>query len=264
MPNPSIYCTELDQITFTSSGGDDAAHPAVNLNTGFVDYYWKSANATNGQYLKLAAAQVGIGVANKNYMIIEGHNIDDIEVAGGRVRVQKSATSDFALPTDLFDSDIDLNVFPQVLTFTSTNRTYYRILYDNCASHIPQIGRIFIGQSLDFSFPYDNPSKPTNRETETAMTKALDGRIRTSQNYDGRRTWDISFAGAKGGIDDTTRANWMKFFQVVSGRYRPFYFLDVDGLLYFVHLAFDVDPNAMFRHNINDLPNIKFMSQIPG
>jgi hypothetical protein len=263
MANPSIYCTELDQIIFTSSAGDDAAHPVANLNTYFVDYYWKSAASTNGQTLKLEAPSLGIGVGNKNYMIIEGSNIDAIEAGGGRVRVQSSSSSGFSSPTDLYDSDITAT-FPQVLSFSSTSRIYFRILYDNCASIVPQVGRIFLGLSLDFTYPYDNPSKPTNRSFSTSVMTALDGRLRTSQSYTGRRRWEISFSGQKVGIDDTMRTNWMKFFKVVRGRLLPWYFLDTDGLLYFVHLDTDIDPNAIFRHNINDLPGLIFVSQTVG
>jgi len=260
MANPSMYCTELDAIVFTTSGGDDASYPVTNLNTYIVEKYWKSANNTNGQSLVLDAAVVGLGSANKNYIIIEAHNFDSIEGGGGRVRIQHANNSGFTSATTLYDSQV-AQPLAQVLSFNSTSQRYFRVLFDNCASLVPQIGRIFLGLALDIPFPYDNPSKPGNRGYSTAISTSLNGLQRGSQAYGGRKRWDLAWSGQKGGLSAATRTSWISFFKVVRGRLLPFYFLDTDQTLHFVRLGIDVDPNQIFRNNVNDFPGIILESQ---
>jgi hypothetical protein len=239
-------------MSFTASSGSDASYPIENLSNYFPDQIWKSANATNGQTLVIHATSLGLGVASKNYIIVAGGNTSAIIAVPGRIRIQHAADSGFSSPTTVFDSDATGDL-PYVVEFTTTTHAYFRVLYDNCGALVPYIGLIFLGQSLPFDYPYDNPNKPANLGYETSMMKALDGRLRTSQAYKGRPRWEVNFKGEKGGISDNFMTSFRAFFKLVRGRLVPFYWLDYDGTLYLVHLDMDVDPTSIYRKNVNDL-----------
>lgn len=248
MSNVRFITTKLDVITFSSSGGDDASYPAVNLNTGYHDDLWKSANSTSNQFI---AMDMGADVRKRTGIVLHNHNLNGIAPTG--IKLQGAANSGFS--SGVVDAVYPLEPVtdPYFLDFGGAAvKQYWRLLFLGTLGAVPQIGQVFVDEALDLGTTYSLPNDPGNDEFQVSRSIALDGRIRTSSPFGGRKTFKFSFRDGNA-LSETVRVNWQKLFALAGGSLRPVYFIDADDAIYLVHLDFDRDTLFRFRYNMYPL-----------
>jgi hypothetical protein len=260
MANPIFYGCDVSFLTYSMSQTENGAFPLSNLQALMPDrYLWKSSNSTNGQQLVAYATTISGGSANRNFVVVDGHNFSSIVSAGGRVQIQYAADSGFTVAlTTVFDTSTDGVGNPQVISFVSTTRTYVRILFTTLGGVVPQVGNFWVGTYLDFGAPYNNPFTPGNRQFKSSEGEALDGRMRTSQAFAGRKYWKMDFSN----MSDAVRSAFAVHFNTTRGKLYPFYFQDTDGTIYYVKFDIDLDPSQVQRFNVNDIKQITFKTQL--
>jgi len=230
MATAKIYHTLLSDYSITMSETEDSSFPLSNLKTYFEDDLWKSSNNSNGQ-----ALTIDFGAAKAcDSLVLAEENIRDMS-GGGDVVLQADTSAGFGSPTTVLANlvggeDVDDGT-RRVFEFSSLSRRYWRILFINTDATIPQIGQIYLDTRLDFENAYDWPYRKGSPQFETFVSPAVDGRIRTSQQYAGRLSQSFTFSLQ----NNTVRTNYLAFVERVRGRLRPFYFRDhEDGFGFFV------------------------------
>lgn len=259
---PILLATDLDNISFTSSVGDNSVYPASNLNNYLLASIWKSATSGASQYLWWDYGSSDI--RQRTTLAITRHNFAGI-MSSGNIKLQYDDNSGFSSPGTAVNgvgtsSDIVLSVFGGSLSYR-----YWRLLFDGSLTTAPQLGNVFVDVPWYMPYPSDLPIIQGNRGFTTVERVTLSGILRRSQTYAGRKRWRFSWRGEQGGLDDTTRAEFQIFFNFVRGKLKPFYFVDMDGTsVYYVYFDFDVDPNELFRYNINNFPEVTLIAQEVG
>jgi hypothetical protein len=245
MSNPRFGYTNLS-ARVVSVSHEDPDHTVENLSSYFARDFWQCLDPNPGR------VDFDFGAArNRNYIMIENHNLSEL---GGDYVPKLQAADDAAFTTGVVTVIADLSVVtddPYFATFSDVSKRYWRLIHDSGiqATAAMKIGNIFVDDLLDFGYPYDFPCNAKNTKFLTSEQESLDGTIRTSQPFIGRFTWLISFS--KPGLSNARIARFQTFFSTVRGKLRPFYFIDVDDLIFFVMLDVDVDPVQLFRSNLN-------------
>jgi hypothetical protein len=247
MANPKIYCTDLTNQVFTSSVGDDASYPASNLNDYFTTPYWKSANNNASQYLWVDMANT---TRTRTAIVIENHNLQGIMATGG-MKIQAADNSGFSSGLIDVDAAFSPNADPYVKEFSSgSNKRYWRILFNGTLNSIPYIGNVFLDLFLDFGFSYDSPFKANNPKQEAVTERAaLDGTIRTSRAYASRKFFEFKFSL----LNNTFKTNFLDFINTVDNNFRPFYFVDKDGSVYYVKCDNPYNPVESLKAGLNNV-----------
>lgn len=249
MANPYFLGCDLSIPTYTWSAGVNASYPVSNLATYFVADVSKSNATTDAQYIT-----IDLGVATScNTIAISGQNFTSTGIGEGQVELQTN-TNDDATWTDativtLLDYASDDH---SVVTFDATTKRYWRILFSkgSALSAAPQFGNIFLGTRTTFESTYEWDFAKSNKEYQTSETQSLNGDIRTSQSFAGRKRWDLLFRLQS----NTFKTAWDTFLGIVRGRLRPFYFVDADGTtINYVHLDTDFVEIKQIRYNQNNL-----------
>jgi len=244
--NLRFISTKLEQITFTSSVGDNASYPASNLNTGFHDDIWKSADSNNAQFLTL---DFGVDVRDRTGIVLHNHNLGGI-MSSGALKLQGANNSGFSSGVIDGLAAFDPTTDPYFYNFGGTaDRQYWRILFNGALNAIPQIGQVFVDYALDLGTVPSLPYEPGVDEHIVTRTVSLDSRIRASSPYGARRTWRISLKEGNA-LSDAIRTNWQTVFAIAGGSLRPVYMIDdLDGI-YLGHFDFDKDTLQKLRYNL--------------
>lgn len=247
---------KLEQITFTSSVGDNASFPATNLNSGYHDDLWKSLNSNSSQYLTI---DTGTDIRVRTGLMIHNHNLTGI-VPAGNMQLQSASAADFSSGLVQAINPLVVSTDPFYVSFGgAVSKRYWRILFGGSLSAIPQIGQVFVDYSLDLGTVPSLPYEPGVDEHVVTRTVSLDGRIRASAPYGARRTWRISLKEGNA-ISDAVRTNWQTLFALAGGSLRPVYMIDdLDGI-YLGHFDFDKDTLQKLRYNMFPL-EISFRAQ---
>ena len=243
MANIKLYKYNPLYTTYYASGSTDASYPLTNLNSFYSADYWKSANSTNGQYLRMLDT-----TSSKTFCIIDNSNIQAIVTAGGRVYLASSNDPAFGSGiTTIKRWETAYDTFSRVTTFTSNSHQYFRIYYEVLASIVPYVGNFWVGIELDLGVPYAYPFQSGLKQYQTSEAIALNGCIRSSQAYSGgRKYWKLPLKT----LSTTIQGYFNTFFDAVRGKGCPFYFLDTDGTtLDFV--SFDMDENPLLTAQVN-------------
>lgn len=257
MANAIFAYQDLSLYTLSATS-TDSSFPLTNIQTYFADQVWKSASTAANQTLVIDFG----AVKTCDFLVLDGFasgNADSVVLEADTVSNFASAVT--VIAAGIIDPSLT-PTSPAYFSFSSTSKRYWRLRYVLSAGSlaaVPYVGNLYLGAKMDFGYAYSFPYKNTNRSYETVEKKALDGRIRTSQPYAGRKTWEFDITT----LPDATKVLFQTFFQTVRGKMRPFYFVDFDGVtVTLVHLDTDVDPSQTIRYNINDIKKIVLKSQL--
>ena len=251
MANVKIYACDTSFITYTMSATENISYPLANLNAYMPDItYWKSSSSANAQSLKIDAPVVAGNTAGKTFVAVDGHNFAAIVSAGGQVKIQYAADSGFTTSVvTVFDTATDTVNNSLVVEFASTTRRYFRIYYVTTGGVTPQVGLFWLGNIMDFGYPYNFNSKTGNSEYVTDEEAAIDGRLRSSQIFKGRKKWEIDYVL----LPTTTKDTFRLTFDTARGKLYPVYYCDPSSVLYFVKFCDDYIPPEEFRNNVNNI-----------
>ena len=243
MANIKLYKFNPINTTYYASGSTDASYPLTNLNSFYSSDYWKSANSTNGQYLRMLDTTSG-----KTFCVIDNSNIQAIVTAGGRVILASSNDPAFGSGiTTIKRWESGYDAFSRITTFASNSHQYFRIYYEVLASIVPYVGNFWIGIELDLGVPYAYSFKAGAKGYSTTERIALNGYLRGSQSVSGGRSfWKLPLKT----LSTTIQGYFTTFFNSVQGKGIPFYFLDTDGTTLSL-VTFDMDENPLDLTQVN-------------
>ena len=247
MASPYFLGVDLTVPTYTWSAGVNSSFPVSNLATYFEADLSKSNATTADQYITI---DFGSAVACDT-LIAVGHNLGSI--SADTVLLEADDNSGFTTPETIVASiTVATATTPIKETFASKTYRYWRIKFDAAGPLLtaPQFGNIFLGTRLTFDTTYEWDFSKAVPEYSTAETVSLNGDIRMSQSYAGRKKWDLLFRLQS----NTFATSWDTFIGTVRGKLRPFYFVDVDGTsINYVHLDSDYTDLKRFRYNQNNI-----------
>ena len=233
MANPKILPMDISWITsLSASAGSGPSYPITNLQDYEPDTYWGSNALTNPQHLWFDLA----GSRALNCAVLGYYDFYD---DAGLV-VSMSGSTNNSTWTLLSNNITSTNGSGfTVLPFTAANYRYIKINMVGLHSAQPFMGLFFVGYAVDFTTPYELSSKTDNSQYETSESITLDGRIRTSQVYDGRYVDELTFKLQ----DATWEGLWNStVMPITRGKLRPFFFIDADGTARYMHFVEDYIP----------------------
>jgi hypothetical protein len=252
MSNPVFYAADMSAAAFTMSLAEDASYPLSNLHTNIPTLLWKSSAATNVQTLK-----IDLGVAKAcDFLAIGTHNW-----AGMTTVNLQYDTADNPAFTSLVDLIPTANGFtanfPQLITFTSATKRYWRVLFTNCNSVVPQAGLVLLGAKLTFPHTYDWDFNLGDKQYNTTKATDINGVIRTARSGGGRGVHKFKLSLT----DDTFRTDWQALCEKTFGSANPFVWTDDVAVKRISHFAEDYLPISKHRYNITDLLAISLIDQ---
>ena len=254
MSNPLFIAQDWAAVTFTASHSADASYPLTNLKTGFARDVWKSSSLAANQWLKI---DLGSALTIDRF-VIEGMSADTFTV-----QYDTNDDSSFANPVTHIGITPSTDGDPYVADQFSGQgaKRYWRLLWSGTPSTYPSIGQIMMCIGFSPSYPYDFGYRTKNREFESAVRSiALDGSIRTAIEYNGREVLEMTFTL----ISDADRAKFVTFFNTVRGPWLPFYFIDIDDAVYYVHLDERYNPLQTDNYQLNTLQRLVMRKQLVG
>jgi hypothetical protein len=242
---------DLSKYSLSSSEAPVTGHELANLKTYMGSDTWKTAStASQSLNIDFGAAVECDSVAFQNSNLHTGNTPTELQYSSDN-STWFTATSVIGSPSPPGS--------PIFVDFGAQTKRYWRILMTPNANP-PELGALFVGKRLDIGIPYDFLANRNNPRFQTSEQTALDGTIRTSQNYPGRGVWSVSFK--QPGVSDTVKAAFIAHFTKVGGKLRPFYFIDVDDKIYYVLFDYDQDTSQDFRYNLNLIDKITFKEQL--
>jgi hypothetical protein len=256
MANPYFLGCDLSIPAYTWSAGVNTSYPVANLKTYFVTDVSKANAKTQDQYLLV---DLGSALATDT-VVIDGHNFGAVGADEG-LKWQYNTNDDTVWDDAVTAVSFDNNSLAQSKTYSAVTKRYWRLLFDSSAALTvePSIGNIFVGTRLQFEKTYEWDYARANKEFATSETQSLNGDIRMSQTFIGRKKWNLSFKL----LTDAFKVLYDAFVDVVRGKLRPFYFIDADGSVNYVHFENDYNEMKSFRYNLNDV-QIQLKSQRVG
>jgi hypothetical protein len=250
MAVPKFLGMDLSTMSnITWSAGVNSSYPVSNLQTYFAADITKSNATTDAQTLTFQLS----ATLTANAVVISGQNFASLGASSVKLQFFDSTWQD-AVTFTISDNNT------QWKTFSSQTSDQWRILFTkgSALSTPPQIGNFFLGTSLDFDYSYDWDFAKANKQYSTSVVTSLDGRIRASQAYQGRKMYDLKFRL----LSDSNRTSWLTFVNTVRGPLYPFYFIDVDGTtIDYIHFVDELQNMTGYRYNQNNV-NIKLQSQL--
>jgi hypothetical protein len=165
--------------------------------------------------------------------------------------------------TSILTNSVDSANDPGINSFPVISKRFWRIgfnhISDPTLKQVPYISNLFLGKSLSFTTPYNFGFKRDNLQYQTFVKTMLDGRLRTSQLYEGRYVWDLKFVAQ----DNAFKNSFQTFIQTVNGKEHPFYFVDTDGTtIRYMHLTDDYNPITVKRFGINNIDKLTMREQL--
>ncbi len=233
----------------------NTSFPVTNLQTYIVSDVSKSNSTGSDQYFQI---DLGSAIACDT-IVIDGHNFATVD-PDTNIKLQYN-TNDDTTWTDAEDAVVIMSTLAYTnntvsKTFSTQTKRYWRILFSSTAAVPIQIGNIFLGTRLAFDSTYEWDFARGNKEYETQESTSLNGLVRMSQVFAGRKRWDLQFRLQS----NTFKSSFDTFIDTVRGKLRPFYFVDVDSAIYYVHLDTDYNDVRGYRYNMNNL-QIQLKSQ---
>ena len=248
MASPYFLGCDLSLATYTWSAGANASYPVTNLATYFASDVSKSNATTSDQYIT-----IDLGSATAcNTIVVDGHNFATVN-PDTNITLQYNTNDDtnwadaVSAVTLMANGAYSNDAF--VKTFTVQTKRYWRILFTSTCAVAPQIGNLFLGTRLQFESTYEWDFARNNLAFETVETTSISGALRMSQSFTGRKRFELTFRLQS----DTFKSSLDTFSGTVRGKLRPFYFIDTDATLYYVHLDTDYLAPKGYRYNQNNL-----------
>jgi hypothetical protein len=249
MSLPKILNIDLSSITFDSSANEDDNYPLTNLMDYNSNSRWRSVSvAPQVLYMTFSTDTLC------DTIVLENHNL---YTAGTSVILQTADDASFT--TNVQDIVTFSPTSNDVLwtDFTAVSKRYWRIYYPYTLNYLPYIGNIFIGKRFEFPYTQTWSYKADNREFVTKESIGLDGVIRTSQMYDGRTRYELSWKYVR----DDVKTDWIKFIKSIRGKFLPFYFRDHIDEVNYMLLDSDYTPMMAEKYNLNDLQTLVMKKQ---
>jgi hypothetical protein len=256
MANPIILYSDPTPLAYghvlgVSTASDNPSYPLTNLNDVEPSTQWKSATACNGSvthYLTIdtysTSAKTGIVIDNSNIVLMSSVVLlcgDDVNFSVGYTNL--GSLTNAAIGKSNGDAIH--------LSFPSTTKRWFGISFADDDGIYPEVGNIMIANELEFSTPYDFGYKKENTSSEVYQHTSLDGTIRTTRAYAGRILYELQFSLQS----DTLRTAFQAFVNTVKGKLNPFYFVDADGTVRYMHMEdyIPVSTSHYGRHDIASL-----------
>lgn len=245
--NPYIVWNDLSTFTFTATGGTVTGYELANLNDYSPTTYWSSSVASSGpasNYLNVSFATQSI----------------DTFVVGGINNIY-SAYSNHKVPV-YYKTALGVDTLMGYLTASADNdsmvmhanapvTTHYMFLDISSNTTNVKIANIFAGQAVTFSTPYDKGAKIANTQYNTSAYTMLDGSTVTSQIYAGRQVYELVFS-----LQDTAlKTAFQAFVRGVRGALNPFFFVDFDDSIYYMHIE-DYVPLSTVHYGYHNLESL--------
>jgi hypothetical protein len=256
MSNPIFYAADMSSAVFTASLSANASYPVSNLNTNIPTLYWQSSASTNSQTLN-----IDLGSAKScNFLAIGSHNFAGMTIVN--FQIDNADNPAFPNPTTIIPVNNDFALSPYLNNSFNGNYTkrYWRLIFTNTNSIIPQCGLILLGTFLTMPYPYNMDAELNNKQFVTTTKETLSGIIRTSRQMAGRKRMEVTFTL----IDDATVTSYQTMMNAIQGSLNPFFFADHLGTLHIVHLEDDYIPAQGLRANVNDIVRMKMRHQMVG
>lgn len=250
MANPKIYYANPGAWTLTPSGGAATGYPATNLQDFLRSSWWYSNSNATSQTL---IVDMGAAMAC-NYAILEvGEDIFAAELGWTQLDIDAAEDAGFTTGVVAAYSDPPIAAATALYEFqggATVTKRYWRFTFTLSAAGYPGLAQIFIGKSLDFTFPYEFGAKNADSSFQTVVGRSLSGVKRASQAVGGTRIFDVQFRL----VSDAVAAEFRTFHDTVRGALRPFYYSPNGGTtLYYVSLSKDYTPVEMFRYGQNNI-----------
>lgn len=256
MANPKICYTRLsDYYTLTPSEGSGTGHGTDQLQDYLRTTYWQSAGQTSGQTLIIRL----VAAAACNYVLFDNNNLTE---AGATLTLWGADDAGFTTnAVKAYEGQIpqtqicDINAanYLSYITFGPYTRLYWKFIFDGTLTDEPSVGNLFLGSSLDFTFPCEYGAKLADSSFETTVGRALSGTTRASQAIGGKRLFDLRFTL----LSDAWATQYRTFHDTIRGDLRPFYFSPDAGVtFYWVRLVKGYNPVTMYRYGQNNIESL--------
>ncbi len=251
MSNPVFYAADLASVVFTMSLTENASFPLANLSTYLPLDLWKSSAATNAQTLK-----IDLGSAKAcDFLALGSYNWSGMTTVS--LQVDNADNPAFTSPVDVLPAANPFASAPVVSTFSSLTKRYWRILFTNTNSIVPQAGLLLLGSQLALTQTYDWDFNIGDKEFTTNKRASIEGTIRTVRLGGGRgkHTFKISLT------NDAFRTSWQALCAKTYGSANPFFWADHAATIRISHFEADYMPIAGHRYDITDLVPITLLDQ---
>lgn len=253
MANPKIYYANPGAWTFTASGGENASYPLTNLQDFLRSSWWYSNSDATSQTLI-----VDMGAATAcNYAILEvGESIFPAEIGWTNLDIDGAEDAGFTTGVEAVYSDAPIAAATGLYGFqggATVTKRYWRFTFTLSTAGYPGLAQVFLGKSLDFTFPYEYGAKVADSAFQSVVGRSLSGVKRASQAVGGTRVFEVKFNL----ISDAVAALFRTFHDTVRGGLRPFYFSPDGGTtLYYVSLTKDYNPVTLYRYGQNNIETL--------
>jgi hypothetical protein len=259
MANPIFVYQDLTGVLITASSGEATGYPRSNLLTYFAADTWVSGDTADAQTLNMTLTSAIAGIDS---LCLEYTNF--ISCGCSSITLEAADNSGFTVGKVSGIVDVkSASAGQYYFTFTPQTKQYWRLLFTKGSTLLaaPSCGNMFLGNRLDFGTPYNYEFENTNLSFNTVEKVALDGSLRMAQSYGGRQTFLLKFTEGNA-LTDAVKTEFQTFFGTVDGKLRPFYFIDTDSSIHYVHLDLDKDPTLVKRYNLNEVRQIPLKSQL--
>lgn len=262
MANPIFIAQNLSNYTLTATS-TNSSYPLTNLQDYVESTQWKSNSLANTQVLK-----IDFGAAVECDCIVLGnHNFASIVTTINENLNLDYSDNDSAWTNCYLWTHTTIDADPNYIAFTAATHRYWRLSWTAAGdlATYPALGNIYLAKKFDIGAPYNYGYRDGLYTYSTAEGVALNGLIRTSQQYGGgRKTWMFGFKSGNA-LSDAVKANWNIFFNLIQGKLRPFYFVDTDGTtVKFVHINIDENPVQAIKAGLSEIPNITLRAATVG
>jgi len=246
MDSQYLY-TDLSTTELSSDATALSGYPLSNLLTYDPRAQWR-ADSTTEIYLQL---DLGAPVPC-NAIVLHHHNLAGMTDVYLRAANNEAFNDSVAVAAGLTSS-----VNPAAFNFDSAFYQYWRLYFQ--FSGTVQLGQVFLGNAFKPPFPYVYPYEIGAKEFNTSVRTSITGIDRAAQSYGGKRRINISYETMPNVFD----TEFKQFFNKVSGRLYPFYFVDGLGSAYFVRFERDYNAARTRRHGLHNLPGVSMIEVYP-
>ena len=252
MGNPIFLAQDLSLYSLSATSSD-ASYPLINLKTYLARDKWKSAVLTSPQNLVIDFTIARVCDA----IVLQNHNFNSIGLGSGdSLALQYADDPGFSAGAGNAKiwSNGETITDPVYVTFTSQTKRYWRLRFTKSGglTGYPALGNLFLGLKLDFGTPYNMPARVNRDGYKTSLFTAIEGTIRSTQTFGSRRNWGFGFK-AGNAMNSTVRSNLTTFIQTVRGMLRPFYLIDIDDSINYVHMMNDIDEGTISHPSLHEI-----------
>jgi hypothetical protein len=240
-----FFHAQVPGIWFTTNGTDIQDFGPTNLNTYNPNMRWVAKDESNISLI------MDLGVATScNAIAFTNHNLNSC----GTIVLE--ADSDPAFGTAVvIASIVPATSLPYFLEFATVSYRYWRLKFTALIDR-PYLAGLFIGTSLAPTHQYQFGYRIGDKQFNTVQQTVLNGGLRSSQFCPGREAFEILLNYQNGSMKNS----WIEFVRSVCGSAIPFYFVDHNNEVHYVHFAENYTPAVARAYNVNDVQTVKMLA----